>query len=599
MSGNVVPATNIYLRTAPASASNSIFEVFGRPAGNNLVGLVGSNYNTSTRPPPFSATNTIPTAASGNLTMNFFASKSKFLASPTVSIGGITTTTLTPYLSGGSSYQIAVGCNIGTSNKVNWTAGSNNVSISNLSFDNGVSYYISGYSSNAAGSSSLAVSNANAFGIPNAPTGTVTFTITAANPSNNWTVTGWGAPSTGIQPTQYRYTLISNTTAVETNQPLTEPPYTGSHTFTANVTYSVRIYSYRPEASLNFITSSNGLPLAIPTGFGVSSVGRDQANLSWTAVAGANGYSIRYRAGAEAFSNSNVGNVTSHSFPISGNGSYDFTVFATYSASGYTPSTSSTPSTKRLYRYTTSQTNLTVQTNTYTVVVAGGGGGSASGYWINAGGGAGGTLQKSISLANDKYINFTPGDAGGASSGGYFSVFNYDGGSPILAPAGGGGGAGVRYYTSSNDVNGDAVSGGAAGGGGAAGAAGGGANASQYVEFYPDGGGGYYSNTITSSGSGGAAGNTNLDLSAGVVGSAYQNNFRTEWIVGGGGRGYLLNGSRGTGSGDAAQDTFGNYFRTVSAGGGGGGSNYASVTTDTVLSSLGAGGEGGILIMYT
>jgi hypothetical protein len=495
----------------------------------------------------------------------------------------MTTTTLTPSLSGGSSYQIAVGCNIGAIDKVGWTPATNNVQITGLSFTSGSNYYISAYSSNAAGSSSLAVGNLYAFGIANAPTGTVTFTIIAANALNNWTVTGWGAPSIGIQPTEYRYTLISNTTAVLSDQPLTAPPYTGSYTFTPNVTYSVRIYSYRPEASLNYITSTNGLPLAIPTGFSVSSVGRSQANLTWSAVAGANGYSIRYNLNNGSFSSSNVGNVTSYGFPI-GNGFYDFTVFATYSGSGYTPSQSDWSSTKRVYRYDTSQTNRVVQTATYTVVVAGGGGGSG-----NAGGGAGATLQKSISLSSTQFINFTVGAAGGASSGGGFSVFNYNGGSPIIAPAGGGGGASVGNYT------GD---GGSAGGGGEGGSAGGGAGASQYVEFYPDGEG-YIGVTITSSASGGAAGNTSNDLSAGQAGSANSGGFYVNWVTGGGGRGYLFNGSRGTYGYDAAQDVYGTYFRTVSAGGGGGGANYASVGTDTVTSPLGAAGTGGILIMYT
>lgn len=596
MSGKVVPGSNIYLRTAPSAASNSIFQVFGTPSGSNLAGLVGCNYNTSARPPPFYSTDIVPTAASGNLKVSFFAGKSKFLTVPnTPTITTMTTSNFTPSLSGGggSSYYIAVGNNFGGFENFGWAAASSGtsytVSVPKL-FVSGSNYYISAYSSNVDGSSSLAFANLNAFGIPNAPTGTVTFAITAANALLNWTINGWGAPASGIQPTQYSYTLLSNGSTVQSGI-LTGPPYTDSHNFTPNVNYSVRIYSYRPEAALNFITSTLGLPLDIPGGFSISSVSRSQANLSWTAVAGANSYSVRYRVGAGSFTSINVGNVTSYAFSIA-NGYYDVSVFANYSAAGYTASTSDYSAVKRVYRYDTTQTNITVQTNTYTVVVAGGGGGSASGYAINAGGGGGGTLQKSISLSSASFINFTPGAAGGASAGGYFSVFNYAGGSTILAPAGGGGGAGVANYT------GD---GGSAGGGGEGGSAGGGANASQFVEFYPDGygEGGYYPNTIYANASGGDAGNTTSDVSAPVAGSSGGGGFFINWILGGGGRGYLFNGSRGTPSGEVVQDVYGSYFRTVAAGGGGGGANYANVGTNTVTSSLGAGGAGGILIMYT
>ena len=274
MSGKVVPLTgNITLRTAPASASNAIFEVFGTPAGNNLVGLVGSNVDPGTRPPPFTVASTIPTAASGNLKFSFFAGKSAFLAVPTtLTVAAISTTTLTPTLSGGggTSYQIAIGSSAGTSNTVGWRSATTATQIAGLAFTQGSNYYISAYSSNATNSTaSLATSNTAAYGIPNIP---VTPTITLTSLSN-WSI-GWTAPA-GIAPTTYSYILSNTTDSTQlTTGSTASTSVSGSTTLTQAKNYAVYVSSVRPEASSASSNSANSNLAApgAPTTYTVSTI---------------------------------------------------------------------------------------------------------------------------------------------------------------------------------------------------------------------------------------------------------------------------------------------------------------------------------------
>ena len=274
MSDKVVPlAGNITLRTAPASAGNAIFEVFGTPAGNNLVGLVGSNVDPGTRPPPFTVASTIPTAASGNLKFSFFAGKSAFLAVPTtLTVAAISTTTLTPTLSGGggTSYQIAIGSSAGTSNTVGWRSATTATQITGLAFTQGSNYYISAYSSNATNSTaSLATSNTAAYGIPNIP---VTPTITLTSLSN-WSI-GWTAPA-GIAPTTYSYILSNTTDSTQlTTGSTASTSVSGSTTLTQAKNYAVYVSSVRPEASSASSNSANANLAApgAPTTYTVSTI---------------------------------------------------------------------------------------------------------------------------------------------------------------------------------------------------------------------------------------------------------------------------------------------------------------------------------------
>ena len=273
MSGKVVPASDIRLKTAPASAGNAIFEVFGTPAGGNLVGLAGSNVDPGSRPPPFTVAATVPTAASGNLKMSFFAGKAAFLTSPNVpAISTLTTTAVTPTLAGGSgtSYYIAIGTSTGASNTVAWQLATTATSITGLTFALNTSYFISVYGSNATNASSLAISNTTAYIIPNAPTfstnviSNTTFTAVAASTTAAAVISYTISPSSGVtqastgvftglsQNTQYTVTAIarmsnagagysSNSTAGTTVYCLSPPTFGGFSMNTIRSTITIDV----------------------------------------------------------------------------------------------------------------------------------------------------------------------------------------------------------------------------------------------------------------------------------------------------------------------------------------------------------------------
>jgi hypothetical protein len=173
MSGKVVPATNIYLKAAPGDSNNSIFQVFGTPTGNNLVGLVGSNYDDGARPPPYTAL-TVPNAASGNLKLSFFGGKSVFLGAPTtldISSFNVSTNKLTTSVSGGdgTSFRVLVGTTDKGSNVLNNVASGADLG-SLITLVSNTYYYISAYGSNATNqTASLLVSNTGRFTSDKAP----------------------------------------------------------------------------------------------------------------------------------------------------------------------------------------------------------------------------------------------------------------------------------------------------------------------------------------------------------------------------------------------------------------------------------------------
>ena len=206
-SGNVIPATGDITFNSNAS-SNAVRQVFGE-ATSNMQGLAGSNYNTSARPPPFTVTtaNQVPTAASGNLKLSFFAGKSLFLTTPSQpAIATLTTTSVTPTLTGGSgtSYYISIGTSAGASNTVGWQLATSATAITGLTFALDTNYYISVYGCNSTkGTSSLASSNTTAFIIPNAPTfstnviSNTTFTAVASSTTAGAVISYQITPSTG------------------------------------------------------------------------------------------------------------------------------------------------------------------------------------------------------------------------------------------------------------------------------------------------------------------------------------------------------------------------------------------------------------------
>lgn len=196
MSGKVVPATNIYLKAAPGDSNNSIFQVFGTPTGNNLTGLVGSNYDDGARPPPYTAL-TVPTAASGNLKLSFFGGKSVFLGAPTtldIPSFNVSGNKLTTDVSGGNgtSFRVFVGTTDKGSNVLNNVAPGADID-SLITLVSNTYYYISAYGSNATNqTASLLVSNTSRFTSAKAPapTGVSASAVSVNGLTPTWTGVG-------------------------------------------------------------------------------------------------------------------------------------------------------------------------------------------------------------------------------------------------------------------------------------------------------------------------------------------------------------------------------------------------------------------------
>lgn len=621
MSGKVVPASgDIRLKTAPASASNAIFEVFGTPAGGNLVGLVGSNVDPGTRPPPFTVAATVPTAASGNLKMSFFAGKSLFLTTPSAPvIATLTTTAVTPTLAGGSgtSYYIAIGTSAGASNTVAWRLATTATSITGLTFALNTNYYISVYGCNSTnGTSSLALSNTTAYIIPNAPTfstnviSNTTFTAVAASTTAGAVISYTITPSAGT--TQSSTGVFTGLTS-NTQYYVTATATTG--TYSSNSTNSVSIWCLsRPVLSA----------AVFGTGF------QNRIDITIGGIS-ANATSIR-------ISNINSGDIsnkatstTSHMW--SGPAAMGATTFAYNSVSSNVviavgTNTTFTSSNVIFIWLTAGQTGSVTLTNPTIYYACQGGRG---GYGVTpvdtvvfpygtpgAGSGARGTstlstgavlnlyagrmgLDGSYILYNNASCNYsTPtvncGDGSRGGNGGAgaadVAIFSGQGGC-----AGGGGSASQILCTSPNYMI--VAPGGGGGGGSGTGQAGtggaggigilgiGGQGESYYGNLYDSGnGGGYYGGYggggASGSGSGGSsgfalAGNYSAGTPGTSLSSIVTNNGSTS---GRGGSATRYFGSVGAGGGGGYGGGGGgvsrNYNGSIDSGGGGGGGCYSS-----------------------
>ena len=567
-SGKVIPAAGNVNFNSNAS-SNAVRQVFGQ-ATSNMQGLSGSNVDHGTRPPPYTAL-TVPTAASGNLRLSYFRGKSLFLTAPTTrNVGTITTTSVTPTLSGGTgtSFFIAIGTSAGTSNTVGWRPATSGTAITkqvddttNVSFTAGTEYFISAYGSNATETtSSLAVSNTSAYGIPNAPA-SATLTITSLTA---WSMV-WTAPASGIAPTGYSWSIstsptVPNTTVGYFGTATTPLSASGSAALAGGSTYYATVRSTRPE-SISVVRASAGVvSLTAPTGFSITAMTNGTVSFSWTAVSGATGYTLRYGASSVA-----VGNVSTYNLGTPFNAVYACTIEVTGGPAS---------SARHFAAYNGNTTFTAPVAKSYTIIAVGGDGGTGGGNAATGSGGAGGYVGGTVSLSGGYAVSFGGGGGGAGSfggGGGAYAQFNTAGAAVSLTAGGGGGGGGVN-----RDNEGDpssAGSGGAGGVGSATGSAG--ADASASVEQCCDNGN-FLVDANSSGGGGGTSGSTS---GASGIGGGYA-------CGGGGGGGY--NGGGG-GNGASTYTIAVTGLTARSAAGGGGGSSYRGGS----VSSFDPGGRSG------
>lgn len=617
MSGKVVPASGaISLKTAPASAGNAIFEVFGTPAGGNLVGLVGSNVDPGTRPPPFTAAATVPTAASGNLKMSFFAGKAAFLTSPNVpAISTLTTTSFTPTLAGGSgtTYRIAVGTTSGASNTVGWQAATSGTAIA-ATFAVNTPYFISVHGSNATNASSLAVSNASSFIIPSAPTfgatygiSNTTFTAVATSITSGAVISYTISPSSGVtqastgvftgltQDTQYTVTAIARMSNAGAG-------------YSSNSTAGTAVYCLSPPTFSGFSIDLIRSTISINVSTSGNSTGAIISNISGS-------------------STTMTSRITSYSWERSSS-----TTGSTFLSNTFVSYSVAVTATNSIY-YANNIVNFVVLNAGGTLAVTlpgaafsyqlvggtGGTGVNASGVFGSAGGygsyitgsstlSAGAALllyaaRNGISgsgTSNTAAVNSGDGTKGG--NGGYgagttaYSTAN--GGS-----SGGGGSASQIMCVASNYIVIAGGGGGGGGGGGQGGQGGAGGATTGPTRNAIGGQGNSFSNNLYDSGNGGGYyggyGGSGPTASGGTSGSALVGNYaageagngsgfpvsiiNSTW--GKGGNGSFFFGTMGAGGGGGwgggGAGVARNFNGSIDSGGGGGGGSYASDASGT------------------
>ena len=291
MSGKRVPGSgsNIYLKTDPVNTSRAIFQVFGTPAGGNLNGLRGSNYDDGARPPPFTTGAILTVPATGDLNMRLFQDKAPFMTSPTAAtISELTETSVKPSFTGGTANYIAVGTTSGATDTTGgWVPATSGTAITkkldntNLAFTQASPYYISIYDSNSTNkTSSLAVSNATVYGIPNAATG-VTLTLTSLT---SWKI-DWTATTGTVLPTSYSWLMVAYQTGDLVASADVSSATTTSGTQTTpllkDIDYWAIIWSRRPEASTGNTSVVKQLAGPAAPTFSSSSI----SNTTFTAVA--------------------------------------------------------------------------------------------------------------------------------------------------------------------------------------------------------------------------------------------------------------------------------------------------------------------------
>lgn len=613
MSGKVVPASGaISLKTAPASAGNAIFEVFGTPAGGNLVGLVGSNVDPGTRPPPFTAAATVPTAASGNLKMSFFAGKAAFLTSPNVpAISTLTTTSFTPTLAGGSgtTYRIAVGTTSGASNTVGWQAATSGTAIA-ATFAVNTPYFISVHGSNATNASSLAVSNASSFIIPSAPTFGATYGIL------NTTFTAVATSITSGAVISYAISPSSGVTQASTGV------FTG---LSQNTQYTVTAIARMSNAGAGYSSNSTAgttvYCLSPPTfgGFSMNTI-RSTITIAISTSANSTGAIISNISGS---STTRTSRITSYSWERSSSttgSTFLSNTFVSYSVAVTAPNSIYYGSNVNFIVLNDGGTlAVTLPAATFSYQLVGGTGGTgvnASGVFGSEGGygsyiagtsilSAGAALllyagRNGISgsgTSNTATVNSGDGTKGG--NGGYGA------GTPTYSTAnggssGGGGSASQIMCVASNYIV-IAGGGGGGGGGGAQGGQGGaggaifisrstGAIGGQGNSFsnnlYDSGkGGGYYGGYGGGLASGGSSGSALVgNYAAGEAGNASGfplSIINSTWGKGGNGSFYFgtMGAGGGGGWGGGGAGVARNFDGSIDSGGGGGGGSYASDAT--------------------
>lgn len=468
MSGKIVPGSgsNIYLKTAPASAANAIFEVFGTPTGGKLSGLVNALYDPQDATIRFTACN----APALPLSMRSFAGYAKYATSPTIGVTNLSATTLIPNFSGGggTTYYAAIGTSVGGTESMAWTALADGTSALTLasSLTVGSTYYVSGYSSNANGTRTLAVSNTTALVIPTAPTITAntisntTFTATAAIPAN---------------ATSNVYSLYTQAGVFQSSN--TTGTFTG---LTTNTRYYVSVFSattYTKSAS----TNSASVWCLSPVTFGEITLRHTDLYIivNWTnthstpgttvtqryTITNANGTAtsgdIEPRANVNIRAYLGLGSAPTWDSPTAA-----FIVdstFSTLTIAINAPNSSYTNPTLKFQRTVQNyMLSITPPSNVTMYYVAKGGNGGPSRYLNNSvfnKGGIGARVDKSVSVSAGSVFKIYTGQNGLQSD-----TIGTIGSRAASGDGTWGGGGGAAYYTGSYGSG----NGGQAGGGGAA-----------------------------------------------------------------------------------------------------------------------------------
>jgi len=586
MSGRVVPATGNITFASNASL-NAVCQVFA-PSSNKITSLCNVAYNPSTRPPGF-ISNFVPGPVPGTpLNIRFFDGDSKYITAPTtLTIKTMTTTTFTPTLSGGGGdqYHIAIGTSAGGNQQVNWRPGTNDSNIIGLSpaFVAGTNYYISAYASNSTlTTSSIAVSNATAYGIPALP-GSVTLSITKWNQwSISWTAPSGIAPTSGYTWSIYRTSDSAVAATGTTAQGTTT--FSGTTELLPNYEYTASVYGMRPESTGTARASSSvNCPLLAPTNLQYTLQDPSGAvtyavsfRLSWLASGGSVQYYDIYINDTYLAGTTNL----YYDFTRENSGSWNQffrlnvrpvarALYGTQSANSYHAVWTATG---------TSYPNFP-GSHKWRLSMSGGGGGGWSGG--GAGTGVKALLNSKISGVQTMYIaQAGKGAHGGSGSGG----LSGDGGDMTYLQngygiyVGGGGGAGGN----------DGVTG---GGGSAGGQGGGGYNSSEYwVVEYDDQG--YWESIYASldaggySGDQGGGGDGGTFSTGGGYSSGVANGGARNGSVGGNGVAYYAysggggGGAQGGGGGRAGGASASGVTVRVAGGGGAGSSSASSHFTE-------------------